>query len=634
MQSRLFCVDFRTYGQRAVRKAARFPVDPVAAYVSVQFVTSVSPPSTLPADPASRLWLVLAMMVALAASWAAGLAAARRADDALAREARVSASLFEAVLRNVLERYRALPMVLASDGEVADGLAGAGPAARQRLDARLALLARRTNAAAIYIIGRDGRTIAASNAGTRLSFVGRDFTYRAYFAEAMARGRGEQFALGTTTNQPGLYLSHRVERDGRPLGVVVTKIDFSAVEAQWRRSPTPVYVTDGDGTVIITSIERWRFRPERALGLTVSRDHPAHLVAATSVRAASDLGGDYVRARVPTAMAGWTLNLLQPAGPTVDAATTAASTLTLLAITVLFTLLWWWQRRRTRDARVAAARSAAQAELEARVAARTRELSAANSALTAEIEERRRAEAALMVLHLELEQANRLTTLGQIAAGVTHEINQPVAAIAAWAHNARTLLARGSATEVEAALGTIHELTERIGRITGELRDFARKSDAPAISVQLGEAIAGARLLVGSRKHRGQKAMQIDSSGVAGAVAVQADRTRLEQVLVNLLQNALEAGASQVAIAAGPGRTGSDIAITVTDDGPGIPPAIAAGLFTPFQTSKPRGLGLGLVISRDICRAMGGDLVLDQAAAGTCFRITLPAPRAVTDAAA
>jgi two-component system C4-dicarboxylate transport sensor histidine kinase DctB len=563
--------------------------------------------------------LALAVALGLASSWAVGLVAARNAEAVLAREAAVTANLFDAVLRNVLERYRALPMVLASESEVMAALAAPDADARRRLNAHLAMLAARTQAAAIYVIGADGRTVAASNADTPLSFVGRDFTYRAYFAQAMARGSGEQFALGTTTNLPGLYLAARVEADGRALGVVVTKIDVSAVETQWRRSSTPVFVTDRGGTVIITSVEPWRFKPVTAIGLAAYPRNPAR------VRLPGMGQANHVRARIATAN-GWTLNLLQPTAPAVDAAATAASTLSLLAATALIMAGWWWHRRRTRDARAATARAAAQAELEANVALRTRELREANQRLTAEIEERRRAEAALLLLHLELEQANRLTTLGQIAAGVTHEINQPVAAIAAWAHNARALLARGSLADVETALGTIHGLTERIGRITGELRDFARKSDGPPQTVALAAAIAGSQLLVRGRKGGNRDSgITIDSSGVPAGMAVHADRIRLEQVLVNLLQNALEAGASRVRISAVCPAGGSSVRLRVADDGPGIDPAIAAALFIPFQTSKPHGLGLGLVISRDICRAMGGDLVLEPVTAGTCFFITLPA---------
>ena len=563
--------------------------------------------SRLPTLTAPLRWLLLAVLISLAASWGAGVIASRREDEVLRSDAGVSANLFEAVLRNVLERYRALPLVLAGDAAVEAALRD--PQARPRLNQRLAALAARTGAAAIYVIGADGRTIAASNAGQPRSFVGRQFTYRDYFVGAMARGRGEQFALGTTSNQPGLYLSARVDAGGRALGVVVTKIDFSPVERQWRQSPTPVFVTDANGAVIITSVEAWRFRPERSLAINPNSSHPAHVNARLPGRGEQE----YVRVQRGTGMAGWTLNLLQPAGPAVAAAATAASTLTLIVASLIIAAGWWINRRRTRDARAAAARAAAQAQLETMVADRTREL-------TAEMDERRRAEAALLQLHLELEQANRLTTLGQIAAGVTHEINQPVAAIATWAHSARHYLARGQAEQAGNALATIQQLTTRIGHITGELRDFARKSDGPPVPVVLADAIAGSRLLVPDGK--GRRRIEIDSRAVPAGLAVLADRIRLEQVLVNLLRNAQEAGANRISLTAA--AAAGQISIDIADNGPGLPPTIAASLFTPFQTSKPRGLGLGLVISRDICRAMAGDLVLAPTATGTSFCITLP----------
>ncbi|OSZ71083.1 hypothetical protein CAP39_07615 [Sphingomonas sp. IBVSS1] len=181
-------------------------------------------------------------------------------------------------------------------------------------------------------------------------------------------------------------------------------------------------------------------------------------------------------------------------------------------------------------------------------------------------------------------------------------------------------MARGQPDQAGKALATIQQLTERIGHITGELRDFARKSDGPPVRVVLADAIAGARLLVPDGKGRNRP--RIDSSAVPADLAVLADRIRLEQVLVNLLRNAQEAGAQQIRVAAS--AAAGEVAITVADDGPGLPSAIAASLFTPFQTSKPRGLGLGLVISRDICRAMAGDLVLAPTATGTSFCITLP----------
>lgn len=564
--------------------------------------------------------ILLALIGVAAATWAAGQIAARNADAALVRETGVSASLFEAVLQNTLERFRALPIVLSSDADVMAALKAPDPAARHQLDRKLARLAKSTNAAAIYVIDPRGRTIAASNSETPESFVGIEFSFRAYFAAAMRNGRGEQFALGNTTHRPGLYLSSRVDSDGVALGVVVTKIDFSALETAWRRSQTPVFVTGADGVVLITSIEAWRFQPAARLPIRAYANQSPLVSAALPGRAPAE----YVAINKRTTIPGWTLTLLRTRN--IGGVVASARALTLLATALCALGAWALMRRRSL---VAAARAAAQLELEAKVELRTRELSKANSELTLEMAERSRAEATLLLLHAELEQANRLTILGQVAAGITHEINQPVAAIAAWAHNAAIFLQRSDISSAGDALTTIVSLTERIGRITGELRDFARKSDGALGLVRIEDAIDGALMLVSALQQ--QTGVRVDRSP-AGDLAVIADRVRLEQVLVNLLQNALEAvepkrkgaGVSITAECAG-----GDILIRVTDSGPGVAADLTAALFTPFQTSKARGLGLGLVISRDICRALGGDLRLlpSQRAdgRGAAFGVTLPA---------
>ncbi|WP_313669477.1 ATP-binding protein [Sandarakinorhabdus sp.] len=586
---------------------------------------------TMPSLAASlprRKWrgALWGLAAATAATWGAGHIAARNADAALVRETSISASLLEATLQNTLERFRALPMVLSSDGDVKAALRQADPAARHQLDGKLAKLAKATNAAAIYVIDPRGRTIAASNSQTPESFVGIEFSFRDYFAAAMRNGRGEQFALGNTTHRPGLYLSSRVDSDGTALGVVVTKIDFSSLETEWRQSQTPVLVTGADGVVLITTIESWRFQPVARLPI---RQLPSPAPLANAVLPGQK-PTEYVAIRKSTTIPGWTLTLLRQRD--IGGAVAAARALTLLALALCALGAWALLRRRSL---VAAARAAAQLELEAKVEQRTRELSEANNELTCEIAERRRAEAALLLLHAELEQANRLTILGQIAAGVTHEINQPVAAISAWAHNATAFLQRRDTASATDALTTIVRLTERIGRITGELRDFARKSDGALSRVRVDDAIDGALMLVSALQQ--QTGVPITRSP-ASDLAVIADRVRLEQVLVNLLQNALEAaeperdGAAVVIRAA---LDGDMVILSVADSGYGVPPEIAATLFTPFQTTKARGLGLGLVISRDICRALNGDLRLLPAGKnderGAIFAVTLPSAHASGD---
>jgi two-component system C4-dicarboxylate transport sensor histidine kinase DctB len=328
-----------------------------------------------------------------------------------------------------------------------------------------------------------------------------------------------------------------------------------------------------------------------------------------------------------TAVDGWRLDLAVAAGPQLAAARQQGQALMAAALAVL-AMLALLVLRRVRSRREAIERDArAKAELERRVDERTNELSGANARLRGEMEERRRAEDRAALLHRELEQANRLATLGQIAAGVTHEIAQPVAAIRASAHNAGISLARGDAQGAGDDLATINRLTERIGAIAGELRSFSRKGGRAATETRVSDALDGAVLLLSSRLRHAGAELELR---LADGLKVKADRVRLEQVLVNLLQNALDAqgevSSPHILVAAR--REGGGVAIRVTDRGEGVSPAMAAQLFTPFRTSRPEGLGLGLVISRDIATDLGGELDHEPCASatpGATFRLWLPA---------
>jgi two-component system C4-dicarboxylate transport sensor histidine kinase DctB len=261
------------------------------------------------------------------------------------------------------------------------------------------------------------------------------------------------------------------------------------------------------------------------------------------------------------------------------------------------------------------------------VGERTAELRRTNRKLTVEMEERRRAEAHVHQMQDQLVRSNKLATLGQIAAGVAHEINQPVAAIRTYADNAAVFLERADTKTAASNLGLIAGLTDRIGLITDELRAFARKTNAPPAPVTVRDAVEGALLLVGPRLR--QQGVRVVRSEEAESLPVMAERFRLEQVLVNLLQNALEAleGAPDPQVAIQVSTRRNQVRIVVADNGPGVAPETAKTLFTPFATTKPLGLGLGLVISRDIVAEFGGELVLEPGGGGASFVITLPKAR-------
>jgi two-component system C4-dicarboxylate transport sensor histidine kinase DctB len=426
----------------------------------------------------------------------------------------------------------------------------------------------------------------------------------------------------------------------------VVKAEFDQLESDWSAAE-PAFATDPRGVILVTSITPWRFSPlaplpaaeqrklraENRFGAApfnvvaiappVAVGRPPTLVAATLPGRAPS---PFMVASADLGAAGWTVFTLTPTGESLRTAVAAARAVALLAGLAVCGLAVALLRWRGRAAVRAARQEAARVELEARVGERTAELRTTNRKLTVEMEERRRAEAHVHQMQDQLVRSNKLATLGQIAAGVAHEINQPVAAIRTYADNAAVFLERADTKTAASNLGLIAGLTDRIGLITDELRAFARKTNAPPAPVVVRDAVEGALLLVGPRIR--QQGVRVVRSEEAEGLRVMAERFRLEQVLVNLLQNALEAleGAADPQIAIQVSARRNQARVVIADNGPGVAPQAAKTLFTPFATTKPLGLGLGLVISRDIVAEFGGELTLEPGP-GASFVITLPKAR-------
>ncbi|NQE61356.1 ATP-binding protein [Caulobacter sp. RHG1] len=601
-------------------------------------------------DPAVRQWaafLIVGLVLLAGLVGFAGAIAERRATADLSRQAQASATLHAAVLRSELAKHRSLPFVLAQDPDVAQLLRSNDQRGVEAMNRKLETLSGGTRAAVIYLLNAKGMAVAASNWREPTSFVGSDYSFRPYFKEAQADGTAELFALGTVSRRPGLFMSKRIDGPEGVLGVVVVKVEFDALEAEWSAAE-PAFAADARGVIMVTSIPAWRFSTLTPLPRAEqTRLHAEHRFGdapfavlkmspppragraptLTSVSPPDQEESRFIAASAELGAVDWTVYTLTPVGAPLRTAVAGARAIALLiglvACAIAAALLRWRGQSSIRAARQEAARQ----ELETRVQERTAELRKSNKRLTVEMEERRRAEAHVHRMQDELIQSNKLATLGQIAAGVAHEINQPVAAIRAYADNAAVFLERADDKTAKANLGLIAGLTDRIGLITDELRAFARKSSAPPAPVVVREAIDGALLLIGPRlRQQGVSVIRNEADEAAKAMA---ERFRLEQVLVNLLQNAVEAmdGRPDPEILIQVSVKRSQVRILVVDNGPGVAPEAAQTLFTPFATTKPRGLGLGLVISRDIVAEFGGELSLEPGPGGARFLLTLSKAR-------
>ena len=291
----------------------------------------------------------------------------------------------------------------------------------------------------------------------------------------------------------------------------------------------------------------------------------------------------------------------------------------------------------------------ANAELERKVAERTGELSAANTSLRQEVAERKRAETVLREAQDGLVHAGKLAVIGQMAAGMTHELNQPVAALRTLADNALLLLERNRADAVRSNLEMIGRTIERMGKITSQLKTFARKSTGRPEPTPVRACLDHALALVESRLTR--RRIEIVRAREEPDVIALCDPTRLEQVFVNLLGNAIDALSEETAGDRADGENGRiemtsarnrptptngwRVRIRFHDNGPGLPPEVLARMFEPFFTTKPAGvgLGLGLTISDGILREFGGSLTARNRAEGGA-ELVVEVPEAVPGAAA
>lgn len=549
-----------------------------------------------------RWYLVSIALVALALLAALAMlvldrAVRARALDETRNAATSQAAILAAGLESELNKFSLVPRVLAVDPEVADLLSGQSGSAV--LNRRLAALAQQTNAAAIYLMDARGRTLAASNWDRPDSFVGSEYGFRDYFRGALANGTASEFALGTVSRRPGLYLAERVGPASAPRGVVAVKVEFDSLEAKWRDAEDGVFVTDAGGVILLASNADWRFRAAAADGQAGAARDPARdamRFGVTELRPIALPAGDaaspvrLIEKIQPIAPTGWELHLLADPAPRLSVALAnarLAGVIVLGAVILAGVAAWQWRRQR---------QSRAAAEISAQTA----------------------------LLRDQLQQANRLATLGQITAGLGHEIRQPLAAMRVYAETGERLLAADRPAEAAANFGKIARLAGRIGEITTEQLNFSRRSAEEPRAIALAAVIDGSLLLLRDQiRHKGLS-LERPAADLA-ATTVRARHVQLEQVLVNLLQNAVQACAPGGQIVLAVDTQGSTVRLAVTDDGPGVPPDLRDTLFQPFVTSKSEGIGLGLAIAREIMRQLGGDLVLEDAGPGARFVMVMPA---------
>lgn len=616
-----------------------------------------------------RLYILVVLAAALAAACALTWSITwQRGVAELQRNAAVRVNRTTSALKSTLDRYESLPYLLGSHPYVQDLLAEPQRAdLTARANRYLEDLNEHAHATVTYVVGADGLCVAASNWRAPDSFVGIEYRFRPYFIDAMNGRVGRFFGIGTISRDPGYYISQPVWRDGRIAGVVVVKLNLEWF--QGADASEPLVVADDHGVVFLSSVPAWKYHTLHPLTEPVAasiyetRQYAQQPVTPLPLRVEQVLGADAEIVRVgagrraPRFLASkrrigepdWLLVTLAPLAP-VDADARNATIVTGFGFVSIALLAFYWRMRRARVREMIRGRALLQqayAELNRRVEERTADLSQANAQLQKEVGDRIRAEQELRAAHDELIQASKLAALGQMAAGITHELNQPLAALRSFSDNTRVLLDRGEQGAARENLEAIAALTERMGKITNQLKLFVGRAKPRNERALVVRALRSVLALLGERMRGVTLTLTLRDATVAPAqdapldlardypeLVARCEDLRLEQVLINLLGNALDAvgGAAAAAVVAAPAIdvtivvSAATLSIEVRDNGPGIAPDLLPRLFEPFFTTKEmgRGLGLGLAISSSIASDAGGALTARNAPdGGALFVLTL-----------
>ena len=556
-----------------------------------------------------RLAVALLLVIAVATISVTNKLLTDRFTESTRNRAELRIALYSGNLLAELRQNAIVPQLLSRDPALIEALTRSDYSLSTQ---RLISFVEEIGAASLMLYDIDGRTVAATDRNR----LGASHRQEAYFVDALRSNSTVFSVIPRDTGGYRFFYSRRIQEGGTNLGVIAAEVDLQRFERAWAGISDAVIVTDSTGDIIMATEPRWRGLTEsEALSNQTPQSAIERAIKATAdwtaLPADAYLQGEAVMrlsSRIP--FRGWRI----PSYTTyasVREKVNGVLALEVMGFAILLALTFYALSRRT----------AGRAALFQRESA---ELRALNATLQREVAERKRVQQTLAVAEQTLEQSSKLAALGEMSAAVSHELNQPLAAMKTYLAGARLLMQRNRLEEALASFGRIDDLIERMGAITRQLKSYARKGQQQFSPFDMGEALASALSMMEPQLR--QRQVQINRILPAEPVQVMGDRMRIEQVLVNLLRNALDATKSErnptVEIILSAGETAT---LTVRDNGPGIEDLDS--LFEPFYTTKQPGdgVGLGLAISSGIVSDLGGRLTARNGQhGGAVFEMQLP----------
>jgi len=539
-------------------------------------------------------WIIRAIVIglillAISIIWITNNLLTDRYTASTQNDGEVRLALYSNALTSELRRSEIVPLLLSRDPTLIAALNSDDFTATTQ---RLISFSEEIGTSSLRLLDEQGRVVASSNREE----LGSNQRSQPYFINAL---RSDETVL----------------RQG--IGVIMLEVDLRQFEARWRKPSQAIMLADSENKIILATDPSWRGKTEE-----VALEGRS---ATTALSRAFESTGGYFEPKAPdaylqgeammrleknTSFRGWKL-ISFTTYDDIRSKVNGFLAIEIMFFAILLALTFYVLSRR--------------AQIEAGFFRRESEdLRALNARLSREIAERKKVEKNLETAEQSLAQSQKLAALGEMSAAVSHELNQPLAAMKTYLAGAKLLLQRSRPEEAQSSFQRIDDLIERMGAITKQLKSYARKSGDQFEAVDMRDAIRGSLSIMEPQLKRGD--LRIITSLPDTPVIVLADRIRIEQVIINLFRNALDATKSspnpQVDILLNAGETAT---LTMRDNGEGI--KNLDELFEPFYTTKQpgEGVGLGLAISSGIVSDLGGRLTARNGQnGGAVFEIQLP----------
>jgi len=511
---------------------------------------------------------------------------------------------------NELQKNSIIPQLLVNDQEITKSLISGNFSI---LSDRFSFFLNDVSIASISLFDKNGKLVAFS---AKENFKGK-ISYQ-YFSENIGNSLETVMTVfRKENNEFGFFYSRQIEYEGEFLGVILIEVDLQQFEQAWVENGETVIITDSEGVIILSTEPSWKGLTEeqafetktpentlkRAYNTTAQWTNLKEVDTYPNTKATIRSNGD-----IP--LLNWNISSFTNYSSVREKVNTILAFEILILLFLVVFSLYLLNRKNIIRLNL--------------FEEETFQLKELNKRLTEEIKQRKRVEKNLLAVEQTLEQHSKLAALGEMSAAISHELNQPLAAMKTYLAGASLLLKRNRPNETVTALMRIDDLIQRMGKITKQLKSFARKNTESFVPLNFNEAFLSAIAIMEPQLK--QTNVKLETFIEPEPIIIMADQQRLEQVIINLLRNALDAVMEIEQPEIKISLNKDTLAIfSIRDNGHGI--NNLETIFEPFQTTKDlgKGLGLGLAISSNIISEFGGTLQgKNLSSNGAEFKITLP----------